>query len=279
MNNEMDSYIQSLVHGIGGDHDYVQAVALGGSIGTSNADNFADLDLAVFVDERPLFPAADAIKRTTDQILSVGSPIVSGPTWKEGFGCRISYIYADGLKIEVFVNTPTSAPRVDRVLRLRPLSGADRLGLIQEDVRADLAGTSTVQRAIFAHTYGYMSIMRHASRAEFTAVRYVAQSLLANGLATLLWLSGGDYDPYCSYKRVTRDGHTRNAAVKDLVAIDDARLDSLAATVEFVDAVDAVVTGALLPTLTAEGDLRSWHTGEVARSSCRKKAVAAAEML
>jgi hypothetical protein len=269
MSDENHRRVTELAHTIATAHSFVTAVALGGSHSVGMADEFADVDLVVLIEERPLLLTAREIKTTTDRILLDESTLVSGPTWKEGFGCRTCYIASNGAKFEVYVNCPITTPRVGRVLHWTPLVGSTNLESVQSEVRRDLEAAETVQQAVFAHTYRYMSLMRHASRGELAAVGYVAQNFVANTLALLLWCRGGEYDPFTSYKRITRDGWLYDSEVAAVLAAVRRPLDSLDAVMVLAQMIDDTVNSALRPLLKDEMQLRSWEIGAAARSACR----------
>lgn len=194
------------------------AVALGGSQASGRHDDQSDLDLVVLLAEGPLI---DGARRLADALLPlVGEPVqlVGGPSWKEGFGCRSSVLYADGFKLELFVVTPDTLPVVERVLRWRPLWGSRHLMPLQAEVARQLTNDRIAARAQFDVAYAHMSICRHLSRGELFAARHVLTSLVAIALALRLFQLGRAYDPAASVKRIVRDGLDSDRVVREIDA-------------------------------------------------------------
>lgn len=182
-----------------------RALALGGSRGVRNEDVVSDCDLVVLFEEGPLLEHAARIKLVLDPLLLTEDALRGGPSWKEGFGCRISYLYRDGFKVEIFANTPSTIPNLPRPLRWTPLFGDVFLSEQQQRLAAQLAQGAVMHRALFDYTYATMSVCRHLVRGELFAAEHVLTTLTASALALVQYREGGDYDPYASYKRVYRD--------------------------------------------------------------------------
>lgn len=194
------------------------AIAIGGSRSGGAADTVADLDLVLLMPEGSLIPAARFAKQSLDPLFKDECVLDGGPSWKEGFGCRFSYLYENGFKLEIFVNTPSTVPITNRVSRWRPVHGGAALSLVQDYVAQRLTPIHLSRRIAFDIAYASMSICRHLSRNELFAARHVCTSLVAIALALLLLERNGEYDPFASYKRVYRDGMAADRGVAALIA-------------------------------------------------------------
>lgn len=184
----------------------VLTVAIGGSGSVGQLDDQSDLDLVVLCEDTQLLKFSQALRSLVDPLFTIEGTISSGPTWKEGFGCRTTYIQPDGFKIEFFVNSRDTVPITPRVLRWTPVFGADVLSGIQADIREQINRHRIIAKAQFDAAYSHLSICRHLARKELFAARHVLTSYLATALALHLFAAGRDYDPSVSYKRIMRDG-------------------------------------------------------------------------
>jgi len=183
----------------------VRALAIGGSRGALAQDDVSDLDLVVLLDDGPLVQATAELKLRLDPLLLTAGALGGGPSWKEGFGCRLSYLYPDGFKVEIFANTPSTVPSVARPLRWTAVFGEAFLAEVQQRVAPRLGLDAVMRRALFDFAYATMSIYRHLSRGELFAAEHVLTTMTASALALVLQHEGGSYDPYASYKRIYRD--------------------------------------------------------------------------
>lgn len=208
----------------------VRALAIGGSHGAQSDDGVSDLDLVVLLDEGPLVQHTAELKRLLDPLLLAPDALGGGPSWKEGFGCRLSYLYGNGFKVEVFANTPSTVPTLARPLRWTPVFGGDQLGAIQARLADRLVPDAALRRALFDFTYATMSICRHLSRGELFAAEHVLTTMTASALALILRLDSGSYDPYASYKRIYRDRWVERPEVAELGRLAGGAFDRAAMT-------------------------------------------------
>jgi len=183
----------------------VRALAIGGSRGAQSEDDVSDLDLVVLLDDGPLVQQTAELKTLLDPLLLTAGAMGGGPSWKEGFGCRLSYLYPDGFKVEIFANTPSTVPTVPRPLRWTAVFGEAFLAEVKQRLAPRLAPDAVMRRALFDVTYATMSIYRHLSRGELFAAEHVLTTMTASALALVLQREGGEYDPYASYKRIYRN--------------------------------------------------------------------------
>lgn len=192
------------------------AVALGGSHGSGHCDDQSDLDLVVLLAHGALIDSARELNELLLPLVTEPVKLVGGPSWKEGFGCRTSVLFADGFKLELFVVTPDTMPVVERAQRWRPLWGARHLMPLQAAVARQLTNDRVAARAQFDVAYAHMSVCRHLSRGELFAARHVLTSLVAISLALRLFQLGRAYDPVASFKRVVRDGLDSDRVVREI---------------------------------------------------------------
>lgn len=192
------------------------AVALGGSQAGERHDEHSDLDLVVLLAEGALFDGARQVGEALLPLVAEPVQLVGGPSWKEGFGCRTSVLYADGFKLELFVVTPDTLPVVERVLRWRPLWGSRHLMPLQAAVARQLTNDRIATRAQFDVAYAHMSVCRHLARGELFAARHVLTSLVSIALALRLFQLGRAYDPVASVKRIVRDGLDSDRVVREI---------------------------------------------------------------
>lgn len=192
----------------------VLAVAIGGSHSTAQSDDQSDLDLVVLLEDGPLLEQSAGLARVLLPLVEEPVQVVGPPTWKEGFGCRTSVLYADGFKLEIFAVTHDTAPVAERVLRWTPVWGEDALQELQRSVKTRLTRDRILAKARFDVTYAHMSVCRHLSRREVFAARHVLTSYAAIALALRLFELGRAYDPVTSYKRIVRDGLERDPGVE-----------------------------------------------------------------
>jgi len=204
------------------------AVALGGSQGRGRQDDQSDLDLVVLLAEGALVAGARQLGETVLPLLVERVQLAGGPTWKEGFGCRTSVLYADGFKVEIFAVTPDTVPVTERVLRWRPLWGAGHLDPLQDAIARKLSREQVIARVQFDVAYAHMSVCRHLSRGEVFAARHVLASLITIAIALRLFQLGDGYDPVASTKRIVRDGLDDDPVVRE-IGIASARLGGDAA--------------------------------------------------
>ena len=245
----------------------VHALAIGGSRGSQSEDDVSDLDLVVLLDDGPLVQQTVELKLLLDPLLLTADALGGGPSWKEGFGCRLSYLYSDGFKVEIFANTPSTVPVLPRPLRWTPVFGETFLVELQQRLAPKLAPGAALRRALFDFTYATMSIYRHLSRGELFAAEHVLTTMTASALALVLQREGAGYDPYASYKRIYRD---RRSSLPEIV-----RLGRLAG--------GAFERAAMVERLTGLHDLMApffaeWaaHDAEAARSWQRSQTIIAA---
>lgn len=189
------------------------AVAIGGSHSATQHDDQSDLDLVVLLDKGPLIEQSAQLARALLPLIEEPVQLAGGPSWKEGFGCRTSVLYADGFKVEIFAVTHDTAPTVERVLRWKPLWGHQALQALQEKVGGLLTRENILSKARFDTAYAHMSVCRHLSRGESFAARHVLGSMVAIALALRPYELGRAYDPVASYKRIARDGLRGDAGV------------------------------------------------------------------
>lgn len=182
------------------------AVAIGGSHGTALHDDQSDLDLVVLFEEGPLIEQSAQLANTVLPLVREPVQLAGGPSWKEGFGCRSSVLFADGFKLELFAVTMDTAPMVERVLHWKPLWGSGPLQELQQKVKTQLTREGMLSKARFDTAYAHLSVCRHLSRDELFAARHVLTNLAAIALALRLSELGRPYDPVTGYKRITRDG-------------------------------------------------------------------------
>ncbi|MBB3005463.1 hypothetical protein [Cupriavidus alkaliphilus] len=211
------------------------AIALGGSHGQKDNDDTSDVDIVFVVDVSDPLMAASKLKTTLESHLDVSGTLQSGPGWKDGFGCRFNYIYADGFKLELFVMSPSTLPKSHRVGRWKPLFGESALTKLAESVLPSLAPERLLSRAIFDFTYYVMSLRRHVSRGEMLSIDYVLAAFLATLLSIHQLKTRGIYDPAVSYKRVYRDGEIQQGDVAEIraaMALPRETLESAAIAIE-----------------------------------------------
>lgn len=222
------------------------ALALGGSHGSGRHDDQSDLDLVVLLAEGALLAGSRQLGETVLPLLAERIQLVGGPTWKEGFGCRTSVLYADGFKIEIFVVTPDTVPVTERVLRWRPLWGAGHFDPLQDAVARRLSHEQVITRAQFDLAYAHMSVCRHLSRGEVFAARHVLAGLVSIAIALRLFRLGDGYDPVASTKRIVRDGLDDDPVVRE-IGIASARLggdaSQLAAALGLLHSLCATMLG------------------------------------
>lgn len=213
----------------------ILAIALGGSHGQKDNDDTSDVDIVFVVDAPDPLSAAGKLKTTLDPHLDAGGALKSGPGWKDGFGCRFNYIYADGFKVELFVMTPSTLPKSHRIGRWKPLFGEPTLLELAESVLPNLTPERLLSRAIFDFTYYAMSLRRHVSRGEMLSIDYVLAAFLATLLSIHQLKTRGIYDPAVSYKRVYRDGEIQQGDVAEIraaMALPRQTLESAAFVIE-----------------------------------------------
>ncbi|EJF91074.1 hypothetical protein [Bartonella tamiae] len=184
----------------------IKAMAIGGSVAGDNQDTQSDLDLVFLANDGDLIKISNEITKILDQFLSKNSIIARSSVWKEGFGCRTTYIYSDGFKIEFFVNTFSTLPITNRVIRWTAVFGESYLSEVKEYVKDNLSEINIIQKANFDVNYTYMSINRHLSRGELFAAVYVITSFIAICLALRIYEIKKEYDTATCYKRIYRDG-------------------------------------------------------------------------
>ena len=116
----------------------VIAMAVCGSRSASLDDDQSDLDLVMLLDRGPLFEISRGLRHRLEPLLREPVCLVGGPSWKEGFGCRTSFLYEDGFSVEIYANTVDTVPVAERVLSWTPLWGASHVKALQARVAQQL---------------------------------------------------------------------------------------------------------------------------------------------
>jgi len=211
-----------------------RAVGWGGSHGVNRADAKSDLDMVVLFGPVPLIASSRQMRAALEPVLAQERCLIGGPTWKEGFGCRTTWLFEDGFKVEVFANSEDTIPDVARVLAWKPIWGGPALQAVQAAVARRLDAATGARKAAFDVSYTQMSICRHLHRQELLAARHVLGSFVAIALAVRLMQRGYAYDPMAAHKRIRRDGLDSDPVVQAVMQV------ALSVCVSLADALKAM---------------------------------------
>jgi len=196
----------------------IEAVGIGGSVGSGEADAMSDLDFFFLLPDDDFFATIDVFP---ELISHRQPPVVS---WRRGFnpdfGFTFSYFYNDGTSVEYMLNCHHSLRRTPMALKtrvIRDLTGyftryheslIDHPELTAQHYASESAG------ALLAEI---LKISKYARRNELVAVIHRLERLRLILLALERHISLGDhYVPHDADKRVHRD---LGPAIEDMLAL------------------------------------------------------------